>query len=96
MKMFGFVKKAFFVGLTILSSVNLLTVTALRCISTTNQECKVRPEIINVNSDEPVFYPFSIKTSKCSGSCNNIVCVPDVVKNLNLKVFNLMSRNNGT
>ena len=31
-----------------------------------NQECKVRPEIINVNSNEPVFYPFSIKTSKCS------------------------------
>ena len=37
-----------------------------------NQECKVRPGIINVNSNEPVFYPFSIKTSKCSGSCNNI------------------------
>ena len=37
-----------------------------------NEECKVRPEIINVNSNEPVFYPFSIKTSKCSGSCNNI------------------------
>ena len=68
----------------------------------TNQECKVRPEIVNVNSDEPVFYPFSIKTSKCSGSCNNIndpyakMCVPDVVKNLNVKVFNLMSRTNKT
>ena len=72
------------------------------CISMTNQECKVRPEIVNVNSDEPVFYPFSIKTSKCSGSCNNIndpyakMCVPDVVKNLNVKVFNLMSRTNET
>ena len=67
-----------------------------------NQECKVRPEIVNVNSDEPVFYPFSIKTSKCSGSCNNIndpyakICVPDVVKDLNVKVFNLMSRTNET
>ena len=67
-----------------------------------NQECKVRPQIVNVNSDEPVFYPFSIKTSKCSGSCNNIndpyakMCVPDVVKNLNVKVFNLMSRTNET
>ena len=67
-----------------------------------NQACNVRPEIINVNSDEPVFYPFSIKTSKCSGSCNNIndpyakMCVPDVVKNLNVKVFNLMSRTNET
>ena len=63
-----------------------------------NQKCKVRPEIINVNSDEPVFYPFSIKTTKCSGSCNNIndtyakICVSDVAKNLNVKVFSLMSR----
>ena len=67
-----------------------------------NQECKVRPEIINVNSDEPIFYPFSIKTSKCSGNCNNIndlyakMSVPDVVKNLNVKVFNLISRINET
>ena len=36
-----------------------------------NQACKVRTGIINVNSNEPIFYPFSIKTSKCSGSCNN-------------------------
>ena len=67
-----------------------------------NQECQVRPEIINVHSNEPVFYPFSIKTSKCSGSCNDIdnpyakMCVPDVVKNLNVKVFNLMSRTKET
>ena len=67
-----------------------------------NQECKVRPQIVNVNSDEPVFYPFSIKTSKCSGSCDNIndpyakMCVPDVAKNLNFKAFNLMSRANET
>ena len=33
-----------------------------------NQECKVKPEIVNINSDKPVFFPFSIKTSKCSGS----------------------------
>ena len=61
-----------------------------------------RPEIFNVNSNEPIIFPFSIKTSKCSGSCNNIndlyakLCVPDVVKNLNIKVFNLMSRTNET
>ena len=68
----------------------------------TNQECKVRPEIVNVNSNEPLFYPFSIKTNKCSGSCNNIndpyakMCVPDVAKNLNVKLFNLMSITNET
>ena len=38
-----------------------------------NQERKVRLQIVNVNSNEPVFYPFSIETSKCSGSCNNII-----------------------
>ena len=37
-----------------------------------NQECKARPEIINVNSNNPIFYPFSIKTSRCSGNCNTI------------------------
>ena len=67
-----------------------------------NQEHKEKPEIVNVNSNKPSFYPFSIKTSKCSGSCNNIkdpyakFCVLDVVKNLNIKVFNLMSRTNKT
>ena len=100
MKIFGFVKKVFFIGLTILS--NFTNVIPLSCISMKNQECKVRPEIINVNSNEPVFYPFSIKTSKCSGNCNNIndpyakISVPDVVKDLNVKSFNLMSRTNET
>ena len=67
-----------------------------------NQKCKARPQIANVNSNNHVFYPFSIKTSKCSGNCNNIndpyakLCVPDVVKNLNVKVFNPMSRTNET
>ena len=55
-------------------------------VSMNNQECKVRLAIVNVSSDEPVFYPFNIKTSKCSGSCNNIndsypkMCVADIVK----------------
>ena len=71
-------------GLTILSS--FTSVNSQSCISINNQPCKARPEIINVNSNNPVFYSFSIKTSKCSGNCNNIndpyakICVPDVVK----------------
>ena len=98
--MFGFIKKMFFTGLKILSV--LVGVNSLSCISMTNQECKLKPQIINVNSDEPVFYPFSINTRRCSGSCNNInypyvkICLPDVVKNLNDKVFNLTSRTNKT
>ena len=67
--MFGFIKKIF---LTVLSCENQLSATSLSCLSMNNQECKVIPEIIDVNSNEPVFYSFSIKTSKCSGSCNNM------------------------
>ena len=83
-----------FFGCT-LSSVN-----SLKCVSMNNQEYKLRTEIVNVNSEESVFFRFSIKTSKCSGSCNNIanpyakLCIPDVFKNTNVKVFNLMSRTN--
>ena len=70
MKIFRFVKKVFFTGLTILSS--FTNAIPLSCISMSNQECKARPEIVNVNSNNPMFYPFSVKKSKCSGSCNNI------------------------
>ena len=95
--MFGFFKKVFLTGLTILSS--FTNVNSSSCISMNNEECKVR-QIFNVNSNDPVF--FFLKTSKCSGICNNIndpyvkMCVPDVIKNLNVKVFNLMSKTNET
>ena len=98
--MFGFIKEIFLIGSLFLSS--LVGTAPLSCISMINQACKVRPEIINLNSNEPVFYPFNTKTSKYSGSCNNIndpyakICVPDIVKDLNVKVFNLMSRTNET
>ena len=98
MKIFGFVKKAFFVGLTILSS--FTNANSLSYIIMNNQVCKTRPQVVNVNGDEPVVFPFSIETSKCNGSCKNInypyakICVPDLVKNLNVKVLNQMSRTN--
>ena len=79
--MFGFIKKCFFTGLTFLST--LASVNLLSCISNNNQECKVRPQIVNVNRDEPVFFPFSIKTSKCNGSCNNINNPYEVVSIVN-------------
>ena len=96
--MFQFIKKAFFLGLTILS--NFTNVKSLSCISMNNQECKTRPQVVNVNSNNPIFYPFSIKIRKCSGNYNNInnpystICFPGVVRDLNIKVFNLMSRTN--
>ena len=74
--MFGLIKKTFFAGLTFLSYVNLLTAaplnaipltatqlsaTPLKCVSMTNQECKVRPEIVNFNSDGLYFILLMLK-----------------------------------
>ena len=90
--MFRFIKQVFVVVMS------FFVCNALTCVSMNDQECKVRPEIININSNEPSFYPFSVKISKCSGSCNNIndpyakLFVPYVSKNMNIKVFNLISR----
>ena len=47
--MFVFIKQRFYIG-----SLFLVSATSLNCISMKNQECKVRPEIINVNSNEPM------------------------------------------
>ena len=85
--MFGFIKKYFFTAMTFFSC------NILKCVSMNNEECKVRPEILNINSNEPSFCPCSILVNKCSGSCNNIndlydkLCILDVVKDMKYKVF---------
>ena len=56
--MFGFIKRCFFTGLAFLST--LTTANSLNCISMNNQECKERLQIVNVNSEKPVIFPFSI------------------------------------
>ena len=95
--MFGFIKKWFFTAMTFF---NLPNVNALECVSMNNQECKIRTEIIHPNTNEPMFYPYSIKINRCKGICNTInnpcvkICVPDQIKNTNVKVFNLLSRTN--
>ena len=38
-----------------------LNAVLLKFVSINNQECKIRPEIININSNEPLIYPYSIK-----------------------------------
>ena len=51
-----------------------------------NQECKTRSETINVNSNEPIFYPYSITINKCKGIFNTIndpyakLCVTDTIR----------------
>ena len=69
--MFGFVNRIL-VSTMMLFGCNLVSVDPLECVSMNNRGCKVRPEIVYINSNEPVVFPFSIKTSKCSGSFNNI------------------------
>ena len=88
---------------TVVTFFNLfLSANPLECISMNNQECRARLKMIDTNANESLFYPYSIKVSKCSGSCNNInnsyakLCIPDVIKKINVKVFNLMSRTNET
>ena len=103
--MFRFVKQIFVSVITFfgcnISCVNSLNAVP-KCISMNNQECKIRPEIVNIYSNEPSFCPYSIKLIKYSGSCNDMndpyskLCVPDVVKNMNAKVFNLASGTNET
>ena len=91
--MFRFMKQIFISALMYFSS--LSHVNSLECISMENEECKVGLEIVNITSNDPTFYPFSVKINKCSGNCNNIsnpharICVPDTVKNLIVKVFSL-------
>ena len=71
-------------------------------MSLNNQSCQTRPTLININSKETNFYPFNVSVNKCGTSCNTIddpyhrVCVPNKVKNKNVKVFTLMSCVNET
>ena len=80
-----FIKNIFYIGSLFLS--NLVTATPLNCISLKNQKCKIRPKIADIDINNRIYYPFSIKINKCSGSCNNInnsyakICVPDTVIN---------------
>ena len=99
--MFRLIKKVFFTAAAYFGF-SLSNGNSLECVLMNNQECKARPKIINVNNNKPVLYPYSIKVNKCNGSCNNIndsssrLCVPDIIKNINVRVFNLTQRINET
>ena len=101
MKLFRFFQKVVFIRLSILSNFTNPN-SPLNCISMKNQECKTRLQLVNVNSNNPIFYPFSIKISKCSGNCNKINnpfakrCVPGLIKKVNVKVSYLVSKANET
>ena len=58
--MFGFIKTYFFTSMTFFGC-NVLNVNPLKYVSINNQKWKIRLQIININSNEPSFYPYSIE-----------------------------------
>ena len=67
------------------------------CLLLKNQDCAVRKVIVD---NEYMTFPYKIKVDKCIGSCNDIenpyfkVSLPDVVKNISVKSFDLISQKN--
>ena len=70
--------------------------------SLNKRPCQAQPKLVGINSNEPFYYSFTVDVNNCVGSCSIIddpyarMCVPNKVKNMNVKVFNLMSGVNET
>ena len=87
-----------------ISLFSVLKVNTLECLSLINRECMPRPKILNVNEGigEALFYPYNVLVNKCSGSCDTLdnpmskICVPKIIKNVNMKVYNFLMRLNET
>ena len=83
---------------------NVLKVNALECLSVINRECMPRPKTLDVNKDigEALFYPYNVLVNECNGSCNTLdnpmsrICVPNIIKNVNIKVSNFSMKLNET
>ena len=87
-----------------ISLFSILKVNTLECLSVINQKCMPRPKILDVNEGvgEALFYQYNVLVNKCSGSCNTLndpmarLCVPNIIKNVNMKVYNFLMRLNET
>ena len=70
--MFGLIKKMFIVVLSNIVNASNHT----RCVSLSNQKCKIQPTLINLHpnehSQELHYYPFAVKLDKCVGSYNTL------------------------
>ena len=88
----------------LVSLFSIIKTKALECVSVVNQKCVPRPKILDVNEGvgEALFYPYNVLVNKCSGSCNTLddpmakMCVPNIVKRVNMKVYNFLMRLNET
>ena len=87
-----------------ISLFSVLKVNTLECLSLINRKCMPRSKILNVNEGigKALFYPYNVLANKCSGSCNTLdnpmskICVPKIIKNVNMKVYNFLMRLNET
>ena len=73
---------------------NQSNVNSLECVSMNNQECKIRTEMVSLNTNEPMFYPYSIKKNGCKDTINDPyakICVPDQIKNTNINKAHKMA-----
>ena len=83
-KIIGFLKQIF-ISAMMFFGCNLPSINTLKCISMNNQEFKVRPQIVNVTSEEPVFFLLVLKQVNAVVAVIILMihmqnCVPDVVK----------------
>ena len=83
----------------LISLFGIIKTKALECVSVVNQKCMPRPKILDVNEGvgEALFYPYNVQVINYSGSCNTLdnliekLCVPNVIKGLNIKVYNFLT-----
>ena len=95
--------KMWLINLTI-SLFSIFKTRALECVSVVNQKCMPRPKILDVNEGvgEALFYPYNVLVNKCSESCDtpdnlmSKMCVPNIIKRINMKVYNFLMRLNET
>ena len=88
----------------VISLFDIIKTKALECVSVVNQKCMPRPKILDVNEGvgEALFYPYNLSVNKCSGSCNTLdtpmtkLCVPNVIKRVNMQVYNFLMMLNET
>ena len=87
-----------------ISLFSILKVNTLECLSIINRKCMPRPKTLDVNEGvgEALFYPYTVLVNNCSGSCNTLddpmakLCVPNIIKRVNMKVYNFLMRLNET
>ena len=88
----------------LISLFSIIKTKALECVSVINKKCMPKPKILNVNEriGETLFYPYNVLVNKCSGSCDTLdnpmskICVPKIIKYVNMKVYNFLMRLNET